>query len=43
MTAERVGIKEPNEVAKVTVEALRSGLRYVTVPKYYLFVGKFFE
>lgn len=41
MTAERVGIREPNEVAKV--EALRNGLRYVTVPKYYLFVGKFFE
>lgn len=42
-TIERAGLRKPEEVGKLTVQALRSGSRYVTVPWYYLAFGKTFE
>lgn len=42
-TIERAGLRKPEEVGKLTVEALRNGSRYVTVPWYYLAFGKTFE
>ncbi|XP_055311358.1 uncharacterized oxidoreductase YoxD-like [Sitodiplosis mosellana] len=42
-TLERVGLLTPVEVGRVTVEAIRDGSRYATVPRFYLFVGKFLQ
>lgn len=42
-TLERVRMRTPDEVGRETVAALRRGSGYVSVPRYYFLVGKFFQ
>lgn len=42
-TLERVGMNKPIEIAKETVYALRTDAGYVTVPTYYMLVGKIYQ
>lgn len=40
---ERFGLLTPDDVGKETVRAMRSGERYTAVPRFYLFLLKFFQ
>lgn len=42
-TMERMGIREPIEVAKEIIRALRSDDGCVSIPQYYLLLGKIYQ
>lgn len=40
---ERVGIRSPKDVAVATVNAIKNNNRYISIPWYYLGLGKLFQ